>query len=81
MKDRFRDYRMLAAECLRLAGATDEAHAHAQYVALAQMWNDLAEEAENGRATFSKARNAFNEAQVVHQQQQVQPTHQDDDKS
>lgn len=70
---------MLAAECLRLAGTTDDAHAHAQYVALAQMWNDLAEEAQKGRATFSNAQNAFNEAQAVRQQQQVQPTQQDDD--
>jgi hypothetical protein len=45
MKDRTQEYRRLAAECLRLAGTTDDANSHAQYTALAQMWTALAEEA------------------------------------
>jgi hypothetical protein len=68
-----KEYRSLAAECLRLAATTDDANSYAQYVALAQMWNDLADEAEKRRATFSQAQNAHNDAQMVQQQEQVQP--------
>ncbi len=73
MKDRSQEYRRLAAECLRLAATTDDANSHAQYTALAQMWNQLAEEAETRDAVFSQAQDAFNESQIVHQQQQAQP--------
>ena len=73
MKDRSQEYRRLAAECLRLAGTTDDANSHAQYAALAQMWNELAEEAETRLAVLSGARDALNEAQIAQQQEQAQP--------
>ena len=41
-----KEYRRLAAECLRLAATMDDANSYAQYTALAQMWNNLADEAE-----------------------------------
>jgi hypothetical protein len=80
MKDRTQEYRRLAAECLRLAGTTDDANSHAQYTALAQMWIALAEEAEERRAVLNQAQDAFNEAQFV-QQQQAQPKKTEADKS
>lgn len=79
MKDRSREYRRLAAECLRLAATTDDANSHAQYVALAQMWTDLAQEGEKDRVTFTRTQKAFNERQIVQQQQQEQPKESDDD--
>jgi hypothetical protein len=78
MKDRSQEYRALVAECLRLAGTTDDANSHAQYTALAQMWTQLAEEAETRRAV-NQAQHAFNEAQII-QQQQAQPTKSHGDK-
>jgi hypothetical protein len=80
MKDRTQEYRRLAAECLRLAGTTDDANSHAQYATLAQMWTALAEEAEERRAVLNQAQDAFNEAQFV-QQQQAQPKKTEADKS
>ncbi len=68
-----KEYRSLAAACLRLAATTDDANTHAQYIALAQMWSDLAVEADTRRATFNRAQDAFNERRMVHQQEQVQP--------
>ncbi len=77
-----KEYRSLAADCLRLAATTDDANSHAhQYTALAQMWTALADEADTRRATFNRAQDAFNEAQIVHQQEQVQPKRPDDDQS
>jgi hypothetical protein len=76
-----KEYRSLAAECLRLAATTDDANSHAQYVALAQMWSDLADEADARRAIFNQAQDAHNEAQMVQQQEQVQPDNPGDDKS
>jgi hypothetical protein len=64
-----KEYRALAAECLRLAATTDDANSHTQYTALAQMWNNLADEAETRRDTFSRAQDAFNESRMVQQQQ------------
>ena len=81
MKDRTQEYRGLAAECLRLAGTTDDANSYTQYTALAQMWTALADEAEKGRAIFSQAQAASNEAKIVHQQQQAQPKKPQGDKS
>jgi hypothetical protein len=71
MNDRSQEYRRLAAECLRLAGTTDDANSYAQYTALAQMWTELAEEAMTRHAVFSQE--SFNEAQIAQQQQQGQP--------
>ena len=76
-----KEYRALAAECLRLAGTTDDANSYAQYTALAQMWTALAEEAETRRAILSQAQDAFNEAQFVQQQQQTQPKKPEGDKA
>jgi hypothetical protein len=76
-----KEYRALAAECLRLAATTDDANSHAQYTALAQMWTALAEEAEARCAIFGQAQDAFNEAQMVHQQQQAQPKKPEGDKA
>ena len=73
MKDRFTEYRRLAAECLRLARTTDDANSYAQYSALAEMWAALADEAEIGSAIFGQPHATPNEAQVVQQQEQVQP--------
>ena len=81
MKDRAQEYRRLAAECLRLAGTTDDANSHTQYTALAQMWNNLADEAETRRAVFGQTQDAFNEAQFVQQQQQTQPKKPEGDKA
>jgi hypothetical protein len=67
-----KEYRALAAECLRLAATTDDANCHAQYTALAQMWTSLADEADQ-RAIFRRAQGAFNETQMVQQQEQTQP--------
>jgi hypothetical protein len=72
MKVRSQEYRALAAECLRLAATTDDANSHAQYTALAQMWTSLADEA-NQRAILTRAQDAFNETQMVQQQEQAQP--------
>ncbi len=79
MKNRSQEYRRLAAECLRLAGTTDDANSHAQYTALAQMWNQLAEEAETRHAVFNRAQDSFNTGQMVQQQQQAQPKKPDGD--
>ncbi len=81
MNNRAQEYRRLAAECLRLAGTTDDANSYAQYTALAQMWTALAEEAETRRATFSRAKEVFNEAQILQQQEQAQPKKPEGDKS
>jgi len=81
MKDRAQEYRGLAAECLRLAGTTDDANSHTQYTALAQMWNNLADEAETRRATFNRAQDAVNEAQTIQQQQQAQSKKPEGDKA
>ncbi len=62
MSDRTQEYRRLAAECLRLAGTTDDANSYAQYTALAQTWTQLADEAETQRATFIRAQDAVNKA-------------------
>ena len=79
MKNRSRDYRRLAAECHRLAGTADDADSYAQYTALAQMWTDLPEEAEAGRA--KRAKDAFKDTRVLQQQRQKQPKKPDEDKS
>ena len=76
-----KEYRSLAAECLRLAGTTDDANSYAQYTALAQMWTALADEADTRRATFNRAQDAFNEGRMVQQQEQVQPKKPEDGKS
>ncbi len=78
MKNRSQEYRRLAAECLRLAATTDDANSHAQYTALAQMWTQLADEADTRRTTLRQAQDAFNEAQMVQQQEQAQPEKPDD---
>jgi len=70
MKDRSQEYRRLAAEATKLAATTDDANSHAQYIALAQMWSDLAQETEQRRATFTQAQDAFNDGQIIQQQQQ-----------
>ena len=70
MRDRSQEYRKLAAESLRLAATTDDANSHTQYVALARMCTDLADEAEKGRATFNQTQDAFNNALPVQQQEQ-----------
>ena len=80
MKVRSQEYRALAAECLRLAATTDDANSHAQYTALAQMWTSLADEA-NQRAILTRAQDAFNETQMVQQQEQTQPKKPEGDKA
>jgi hypothetical protein len=45
------------------------------------MWSDLADEADTRRATFNQAQDAHNAAQMVQQQEQVQPDKPKDDKS
>ncbi len=80
MEDHSKEYRRLAAECLRLAATTDDSNSYTQYVALAQMWTHLAEEAESGRASYSRVQDAFNDAQL-RQQQQAQPKEPDGEKS
>jgi hypothetical protein len=81
MKDRSQEYRRLAAEAIKLAATTDDFNSHAQYIALAQMWSDLAQETEERRATFTQAQDAFNNAQIIQQQQQEKPREPDKDKS
>jgi len=76
-----KEYRALAAECLRLAGTTDDANSHAQHTALAQMWTQLADEADQRRAIFSRAQDGFNETQIVQQQEQTQPKKSEGDKA
>jgi hypothetical protein len=80
MRDRSQEYRKLAAESLRLAATTDDANSHTQYVALARMWTDLADEAEKGRATFNQAHDTFNNAPSAQQQEQEQPKEPEADK-
>ena len=81
MKKRVQEYRRLAAECLRLAGTTDDANSHAQYTALAQMWAELAEEAQARQTSFHKVQDDFHEARIVQQQEQSQPEKTKKDKS
>ena len=76
-----KEYRALAAECLRLAATTDDANSYAQHTALAQMWTALAEEADTRRAILGQAQDAFSEAQFVQQQEQAQSEKPEGDKA
>ena len=76
-----KEYRALAAECLRLAATTDDANSYTQYTALAEMWTQLADEAETQRAILSQAQDAFNEPQMTQQQQQAQAKKPEGDKA
>jgi hypothetical protein len=76
---RSRDYRALAAECLRLAATATDANSQAEYLALAQMWTELANETPVAPGALDRAQEAFNDRQfghgneVVSQQQQQDP--------
>jgi hypothetical protein len=72
-----KEYRALAAECLRLAATTDDANSYAQYTA----WTQLADEAETRRAILGQAQGAFNEPQMTQQQQQAQAKKPEGDKA
>jgi hypothetical protein len=75
---RSRDYRALAAECLRLAATATDANSQAEYLALAQMWTELANETPVARGALDRAQEAFNDGQfgrgdeVANQPQQQQ---------
>jgi hypothetical protein len=79
MRVRSRDYRALAAECLRLAATATDANSQAEYLALAQMWSELANETPLAEGALNRAQEAFNERQfgrgneVPAQQQQQDP--------
>jgi hypothetical protein len=44
-----KNYRALAAECRKLAATASDAHSQAQYEALAEMWQQLAQETDDRR--------------------------------
>ena len=82
MNDRSLEYRALAAECLKLAGRATDPNRRSEYLALAQIWTDLAKEAARGARALDHAQEEFNNAQIpkavetaqpVQQQQQIQP--------
>jgi hypothetical protein len=83
MNDRSLEYRAVAAECLKLAGSAVDPNRRSEYLALAQMWKELAKEAAQGAQTLNRAQEAFNDAQIAkrveaaaqpaQQQQQIQP--------
>ena len=83
MDNRSLEYRALAAECLKLAGCATDPNRRSEYLALAQMWTELAKEAARGARTLDHAQEEFNNAQiakaveaappVLQQQQQIQP--------
>jgi hypothetical protein len=82
MDDRSLEYRALAAECLKLAGSATDLNRRSEYLALAQMWTELAKEAARGARALNRAEDEFNNAQItkaveaarpVQQQQQIQP--------
>jgi hypothetical protein len=82
MNDRSLEYRALAAECLKLAGNALDPKRRSEYLALAQMWKELAKEAAVGARVLNHAQEVFNDAQItkgveaarpVQQQQQIQP--------
>jgi hypothetical protein len=80
--DRSLEYRASAAECLRLAARTTDPVRRTEYLALAQVWKDLANEVIQGKSALDRAERAFNDrqmrkggktAQPAQQQQQIQP--------
>jgi hypothetical protein len=83
MNDRSLEYRAVAAECLKLAGSAIDPNRRSEYLALAQMWKELAKEAALGAQILDRAQDAFNDAQIAkhvegaaqpaQQQQQIQP--------
>ena len=83
MDNRSLEYRALAAECLKLAGCATDPNRRSEYLALAQMWTELAKEAARGARALDHAQEEFNNAQIAkaveaappvqQQQQQIQP--------
>lgn len=82
MNDRSLEYRALAAECLKLAGSAVDPTRRSEYLALAQMWKELAKEAAAGARMLDRVQEEFNTAQIakgveparpLQQQQQIQP--------
>ena len=83
MDNRSLEYRALAAECLKFAGCATDPNRRSEYLALAQMWTELAKEAARGARALNRAEEEFNNAQiakaveaappVLQQQQQIQP--------
>ena len=83
MDNRSLEYRALAAECLKLAGCATDPNRRSEYLALAQMWTELAKEAARGARALNRAQEEFNNAQIAkaveaaplvqQQQQQIQP--------
>jgi hypothetical protein len=83
MDERSFAYRALAAECLELAGSATDLNRRSEYLALAHMWTELAEEAARRAPAFDRVGRAFNNAgkiakaveaaPPVQQQQQIQP--------
>jgi hypothetical protein len=83
MDDRSLEYRALAAECVKLARSATDANRRSEYLALAQMWTELAKEAARGARALNRAEDEFNNAQITkaveaarpvqQQQQQIQP--------
>jgi hypothetical protein len=83
MDDRSLEYRTLAAECLKLAASATDSNRRSEYLALAQMWTELAKEAARGARALNHAQDEFNNAQIAkaveaarpvqQQQQQIQP--------
>ena len=73
----------MAAECLKLAGSATDSNRRSEYLALAQMWTELAKEAARGARALNRAEDEFNNAQITkaveaarpvqQQQQQIQP--------
>ena len=83
MDNRSLEYRALAAECLKLAGCATDPNRRSEYLALAQMWTELAKEAARGARALDRAQEELNNPQiakaveaappVLQQQQQIQP--------
>ena len=65
MDDRSLEYRALAAECLKLAGSATDLNRRSEYLALAQMWTELAKEAARGERALNRAEDEFNNAQIT----------------
>jgi len=85
MDERSLAYRALAAECLELAGSATDLNRRSEYLALAHMWTELAEEAARRAPAFDRAKRDFNPGEIAkaaeaappvqqqQQQQQIQP--------
>ena len=74
--DRSLEYRSSAAECLRLAAHATDPLRRTEYLALAQIWTDLAKEVIQGASALDRAQQAFNDRQMLKGGKTAQPVHQ-----